>query len=226
MKKSILKTSLFLVFLISCNIPDEVEESNKIAYYNFKSTDLDKLLPYTENQQLIFKNQMGDERIFQVKRVSKYFKNSYTVGMGFFTSYAAKYFDYDKKNIFFHNELAGEFEINFIRWPNNTELAESNIYYEYPSSFSAYIDSFPYWNGLSNENVPSSYIKIDYSLIKTTMAINGTIYNDVLKFVSNNNASLPSSNPNCPKNVNVIYYDAKKGIIGFDDLDNKNWRLQ
>lgn len=218
---------IFFFLLMGCSNPyGSADNSNKVAYYNFKDSDTEKLLPYLLNQQIVFKNQLGEERIFQIFSVSKYYKNSYTVGMGFFTSYAAKYFDYDEKKIYFNNSICGGFEINFLRWPNDTELAKSNIKYEYPSSFSGHINNFPYWNGIPNPNYYSSTISIYYPSNKISMTSNGIIYNNVIKIESNNNTSLTSSDPNCPKNVNIIYYDTKKGIIGFDDLDNKNWRLQ
>ncbi len=224
---SLTASFLSLLILLGCSKPDDSNANiNKVAYYNFKDSDIEKLLPFIENQQISFKNQFGEERIFKITKVTKVYRNSYTVGMGFFTSYAAKYFDFDEKEISFCNELSGEFKIVFIKWPTNTELAKSNINTEYPSSLNGNIQYFPYWNGLSTQNSSSSYIKINYTLDKTAITINGTIYNDVLKFVSNNNSSLATSNQNIPKNVNIIYYDIKKGIIGFDDLDNKYWRLQ
>ena len=35
-----------------------------------------------------------------------------------------------------------------------------------------------------------------------------------------------NSFPALPGNVNKIYYDKHYGIIGFDDLNGKAWRLQ
>ena len=136
------KTSILILFilLIGCIKPDnEIGNINKEAYYNFKDDDKQKLLSYLENQQINFKNQSGQERIFKITSVSKYYRNSYTVGMGFFTSYAAKYFDYDEKKVYLCDEMCGNFEITFSRWPINTELAKSNINIEYPSSFKGYI---------------------------------------------------------------------------------------
>lgn len=220
------KATLFLiVILVGCSKPDAFNE-NKVAYYNFKETDKEKLLLYTENQQLNFRNQFGEERVFEVTSVSKNFRQSYTVGMCFFTSYAAKYFDYDRKEINFSGSMCGQFNIVFTRWPLNTDLAKSNLNVEYPSSFNGFISYFPYWNGLDNQNNSSSHINIVFGLYRRSLTINNKIYDNVIRIESNNTNAIPTSNQNCPKNVNIIYYDLKSGIIGFDDLDNKNWRLQ
>lgn len=50
---------------------------------------------------------------------------------------------------------------------------------------------------------------------------NGTQYKNVIVLSSDNKTPI-----NSIKNVNVIYYDEEQGIIGFDDLNNKHWRLE
>jgi hypothetical protein len=226
MRNSLILISVSLLFL-NCS-ENNPSSSGGVAYYNFRNSDLEKLLPYAENQVIVFKNQNGEERKFKVSSVNKNYHNSYTVGMGFFTTYAAKYFDYDAKEIDFveYPSAIPSFEIYLSRWPENTELAKSNVVQEYPSVFGGGIQYFPYWNGEIGANNWELNISIDYKLNKISFVSNGLEYKNVLVLKSNNNKVTESNNPNYVRNVNILFFDEKKGIIGFDDLDGKEWRLQ
>ena len=84
------------------------------------------------------------------------------------------------------------------------------------------IYNFPYWNQKDGNNSPQYSIPlIDPSVQKVTLYINGKWYSNVLKIVSKNNEPFSEQ-----RKVNVIYYVDGIGIIGFDDLDNNQWRLQ
>ncbi len=87
---------------------------------------------------------------------------------------------------------------------------------------------FPLRNG---DNINEKYqngglIGNNFPLIPS-LTINGNTYTNVRKYLSNStvvkipNATLPYR----PRNVHVLYYHAKLGILGFDDLDGKSWRL-
>lgn len=222
MKNCIL--SMIVIMLFSNCRKDAL---NTVVYYNFQSSDRERLLPYTENQVLVFKSQTGQERNFQVCCVSKNYKEWHTVGMGFFTTYAASYYYYDTKEIEFVSKPAtvGGFRIQFTRWPEDTELAESNIYKKFPSKLTAYFSSFPYWNAKDASGNASHSIIIDYTLPKIKMLVNGVNYEQVMVFRSNNDLPLNLSYLNYPKDVNVIYYDERQGLIGFDDINGNQWRL-
>ena len=61
------------------------------------------------------------------------------------------------------------------------------------------------------------------------MTFNGKTYSKVIVFESNKTQVLHldyPSPPYRPSNVNRIYYDQNSGIIGFDDLNGKKWRLE
>ncbi len=224
--KNIFLILLTLLTLSNCTTSDNPEPKG-IAYYNFKSEDIPRLLSYTEDQIITFKNQNNDERKFKVYSVSKNYRDLYAVGMGFFSNSAATYFYYDIKEIHFTEFPNGSsFHIQLIRWPLNTELAKSNIYTEYPSKFNASIQYFPWWNGqLINDNWYYG-IPIKYDQIKNTLISNGITYTNVLTLTSNNNTVNPSGSLLHPRNVNVLYFDEQNGIIGFDDLEGKQWRIQ
>lgn len=218
----------FSFLLIGCtadSLAGNGTANDGYAYYHFRDGDYEKLLPYKKNQILIFKNQNNQERRFGFYSIDSNYKNSYTVGMGFFTSYAAKYFYYDEKVIGMVSESACyNPTIHFSRWPLNTNLAKENSYTEYPSKFSAYIDNFPYWN-LADQYGSISYIPIDYEQSQFAINCYGKTYSQVLIIKSNSQSALPMNNPDCPRNVHIIYYDITQGIIGFDDLDGLKWRL-
>ncbi len=55
--------------------------------------------------------------------------------------------------------------------------------------------------------------------------LNNRTYANVLVFESNKDVVLEPSNI-YPKNVNVIYYEYNYGVIGFDDLNGNQWRIQ
>ncbi len=224
--KHIFLTLLTLLALASCT-PTENSAPKGPAYYNFKSEDIPRLLPYAENQIITFKNQNNDERKFKVYSVSKNYRELYAVGMGFFSNSAATYFYYDIKEIYLVDYPNGaSFMIQFIRWPLNTELAKSNIYHEYPSIFGGNIQYFPWWNGEVGANSWDLDIFMNYNLPKITITSNGVIYRNVLKIMSNNNTVNPAGSSTYPRNVNVLYFDEQNGIIGFDDLEGKQWRIQ
>jgi hypothetical protein len=221
---------MILVSLLLLNCSENNDSSSiGVACYKFRNSDLEKLLPYVENQIIVFKNQNGEERKFKVSSVDKNYRKSYlTSGIGIFTNNASVIYDYDQKQIAFEEfpSAIKSFEINVARSPINYELAKSNNITEYPSIFSGGIQYFPYWNGEVGSKSWEIYIPIDYSLGKTNLSCNGVEYNDVLFLKSNNNQITESNNPNYVRNVNILFFDEKKGLIGFDDLDGKEWRLQ
>jgi hypothetical protein len=56
------------------------------------------------------------------------------------------------------------------------------------------------------------------------MLINGVNYENVIVIKSNSDTPRIISS-STDRNVNIVYYDIIKGIVGFDDLDNKQWRI-
>jgi hypothetical protein len=56
-----------------------------------------------------------------------------------------------------------------------------------------------------------------------TMLVNGVNYDKVIYIESGSTYSYTTDN--YTQNVNKMYYDLKKGVIGFDDLAGNQWRL-
>ncbi len=207
-----------VVGLIAC---EKAEEKPSKAYYNFDETDRLNIPDYSIGQVLIYKNQDGEEIKFKVNKLNYVEKKIYGVGMGFFGPYAAEYFFYDKMDIEFMDDSCYTFSYRYSEWPINEELAKEDLYTKLESRMISDIYGFPYWNEKDPSGYTNSVILVDISKQKSTLNINGKVYDNVLKIVSKDN--VPYSQK---RNVHIIYYSVGVGIIGFDDLNNKQWRLQ
>jgi hypothetical protein len=222
MKKTFLFTIVILALLfLSC------EKKKEVYYYCFTPLDYQKLLPYAEGQVLNFSNQNNEKRTFTIHAVNNELKTRLAVGMGFFGD--TEYFYYDFKGIGLIDSKSGKsLNINFNRWPLDYELAKGNIYTEYPSKFYGAIQYIGFWNGRDEDGGLESSVLIDYEQNKIEMNVNGTNYKNVFVLTSGSDSIIEDPQPNGTilyRDVNVIYYDEREGIIGFDDLNGNEWRL-
>lgn len=212
---------LFIVLIAGCK-----KDPGGVAYYAFEDTDINRLLNYTPNQILTFKNDLGEERNFRVSRVTDKFKNQEVEGMGIFNTYAASYFYYDSKEIYFEKYPVtnASFSISFTRFPIDVKLAKTNITQKYPSEFRAFITAFPYWNG----NTSSSYssVPINYGSIKSDILLDGKLYKNLFSFKSDNPSPVKFDHETHTHDVNLIYFDERMGLVGFKDLNNQTWVIQ
>ena len=113
------------------------------------------------------------------------------------------------------------FNINFRKLPLNIELAKENVYKKYPSSVTAAIRYIQFWNSLEDAT-------IDFEQPKIEMTIDGKTFSNVFVLASGSNSIIENPQLNGEiliRDVNVIYYDEKDGIIGFDDLNGNEWRI-
>lgn len=210
MKNLIIKFAIGLVlcvFSYSCETKEE-----EIPYYSFQTEDQPFLLNNYNNpsKRLVFKNQNNEELSFIFKNFEES-KEDYSIGGGFGppTSGGAEFF-YDSRTI----------EFKFEQFPES--LADLVF------TFNRFSDTlrggirFPLWN------IDKYYLSsepIDFYGITFEMTINGVTYNDVIK-VSSSETSVEYVIGPFPRNVNVLYYDLHFGLIGFNDLDGGEWRLQ
>jgi hypothetical protein len=203
--------STILILFFSCKGEDSYPQG-EIAYYKFRGEDLERLLPYSQGDTLIFRDETGTDRKFYVEFVTRDSKRQLIEGGGmtFFYSTPRYYYYYDEKHIILKSwqRVAEIYEpdiaINFLRSPIDNGLAKSNIYKEFPSAFTAYIEVILFcWN------------EIDYDANKTEMSVNGINYTNVLIFDCTDSHT----------DINILYYDEKQGVIGFDDVYNHQWRL-
>ena len=204
------------MLITSCSLFEEPTQ----AYYNFENNDFDKLLNLELGNKIKYENQFGEEIIYEIIKVSDEFKNQRTKG-NWVTSTVNELFFYDKKDIELKSNNSNCcIDYRFLKYPINDSQAEENEYEKFPSEFYATI-YFYFWNGIGE----SGTVKINYENQKTKMLINGINYENVITIKSNSDVPRVISSTS-DRNVNIIYYDVFYGIVGFDDLDNKEWRIK
>lgn len=222
--KAIIYIALLMFGLLSCS---KKNANNGIPYYQFSKEDKSRLLAsYNEGRELVYKNQDNEEIKFKVSK-STTEKTLYAVG-ALWGTYLSEKFYYDAQTI--------EMQYNEYFWSTcKIELDKypvgSNYLTQYPVAgtpeFIGFI-TFPLWNGFNGEDSFSNSIKIDFTTGLSSLTINRKVYSKVRVFQSGKNQVLrPNNNLSMlPRNVNKIYYDENYGIIEFDDLEGKLWRLQ
>lgn len=229
MKNIVIKITLIFAtfFSIGCSIDDK-PKSDGLPYYQFTQEERNQLISNSNvGDEIIYKNQ--DNNLIKFKTYnSKTGKTTFATG-NFSSSYATQHFHYDRQEIamWYSEGLAASIcEINILKYP-----VGSNYQTQYPvigtPKFYGYFE-FPLWNGYDGTDIYENTISINFDLSTRTMTFNGKTYSKVRVFESNRTVVLEPNNklPLYPKNVNIIYYDDNYGIIGFDDLNGKLWRLQ
>ena len=218
MKKLIL---LFLIILNSSCSNDKNEVGDGLPYFPFLQVDNDKFINSTEvGKILIYKNQNNAELKFKVlkNKTEKQLESRGTFVVG---SY--KYFYYDEQRIEMQSTLfadgdfccSSSFYLSLKRWPKTYQTNPTVISQD--SKFITNIGLIPFSTG-----VQSTFL--DYSEPLINLTINGVTYNKVRKIEI---APNPFPNPNWQlPSLKYIYFDQNKGVIGFDDMQNNEWRLQ
>ena len=229
MKKLLFLIFSYLVVSIFTNCSEESEKGDGLPYYKFEQDDLGKLI----NQPIVgtelkYKNQDNEVIIFKVY-FAELGKTIYSTG-NFSSSYASKHFYYDKQEIkMWYNEGWGytTCEIILKKYPLDSNYRVDPPIIGQPG-FYGYFE-FPLWNGYVGTDQFDNSISIDFNLPMITMTFNGKTYSKVRVYESNKTQVLGldyPSPPYRPRNVNKLYYDQNSGIIGFDDLNGKKWRLE
>jgi len=209
----------FVIVNFSCS-KDKVSSGDGLPYFQFLQVDNDKLLSTEQvGKMLIFKNQNNDELVFEIVKNEKE-KKLYSKGNWVYASYSEKYFYYDQKNIELQCTLntpnliicISKWQTSFSDGSNGTNVSVSNT-----SKMVANINVSNF-----NSSDPARYFEYYYPTI--SLVINGNIFNKVVKMV------IPNTQINNPgwllPKINFLYYDHYKGVIGFDDINNNEWRLQ
>jgi hypothetical protein len=214
---------LIIIFLIAAHLgcSNDKEEMNSLPYFKFQQTDSDKFIDDAETGKvLIYKNQDNAELRFKVLSNST---EKRLEDRGDFVYGATKYFYYDEQRIEMQSTLFAEgdfccdssFSLSLKRWPIVYETNPDAISED--SEFIANIGLVPFQTGIQS-------IFLDYSQPVLDMAINGVTYHKVRKIEITPN---PFPNPSWQlPSLRYIYFDQNKGVIGFDDLQNNEWRLQ
>jgi hypothetical protein len=218
MKKTIL---LFIIILILGCSNDKTEVGDGLPYFSFLQVDNNKFINSTEvGKILIYKNQNNAELKFKVlkNKTEKQLESTGTFVVG---SY--KYFYYDEQRIEMQSTLfadgdfccSSSFYMSLKRWPKTYQTNPTVISQD--SKFITNIGLTPFSTG-----VQSTFL--DYSEPLINLTINGISYSKVRKIEITPN---PFPNPNWQlPSLKNIYFEQNKGVIGFDDIQNNEWRLQ
>ena len=219
--KTIQKVLLVMIIVLnfSCS-KDKEEVGDKLPYFSFLQEDSNKLLNAEQvGKILIFKNQNNNDLKFEVVKNEKE-KKLHSKGNWVYASYSEKYFYYDQQNIELKCTLpTPNLIIRINKWPTFFTDGSNggNISISTSSKMVGSINVSTF-----NSSDPSKYF--EYTYPTQSMVINGNTFNNVLKIVITNSQV---NNPGwlLPK-INFLYYDFNKGVIGFDDINNNEWRLQ
>lgn len=218
MKTKFLLLTLF-IGLLSCS-NDENFVPYALPYYQFTAEERTKTLnSISVESEMIFKNQANEIIVFKAY-YSFFGKDSHKRGCWVRCS---TIFYYDTQNVkmsyTYDDQYSSTLELTVKKYPigHNYDIHPPALG---TPTFIGYI-KFPLWN-------KPGHIIINFNEPTLTISFNNKTYTKVRIFESNsidilNPDALP---PLLPKNVNKIYYDDNHGIIGFDDLNNNNWRIQ
>jgi hypothetical protein len=209
---------LFAVFAITGFISCEQDQSKSpYPYLSFDNSDKQKFVNYSENAILKFDSKTAPSRTYQVERIVQT-KREYTVGMGFFGTYAAKYFDYDELSISFKNQdgKINKWTINYSKRPtiyngNGTEPDFSTV--KLVSEMGMWE-----WN--------SSAIRLDDTSSLIPLTISNQQIDNVQKITSGKSFETKSTEANrYDWSINTIYFHSKLGVLGFRNVSGNEWLL-
>ncbi len=236
MKKIALNCVLIMFAVIglsSCKLFSEPE--SRYHYYSFNDTDKKWLLKGFKKDDIVtYVNDKKEKAVFQVKLAEIGLKQEYTVGMGFFTTYAAKYFEYDCQYVrlsCISTPYLGEINITIRKFPIDAspyEVPESRPKNKLPEQLTVQIN-VPKWNYVSNTGYPTlsdAFIK-DNICCATPMVINNKIYNQVFTILSGNNQPYTPCTTGClTYDVNKMLYDKEKGVVGWENITGEKWMIE
>lgn len=215
---------LILLFVLIVNLScssDKTEVGDGLPYFQFLQVDNDKFINSAEvGKILIFKNQNNGELKFKIlKNKTEKQLESRTD----FVNGSYKYFYYDEQRIEMQSTLLADgdfccsssFYLSLKRWPKTYQTNPTVISQD--SKFITNIGLIPFSTGIQNTF-------LDYSESLINLSIKGINFTKVRKIEITPN---PFPNPNWQlPSLKNIYFKQNKGVIGFDDLQNNEWRLQ
>ena len=222
MKKNIkfILWSIGLIFLVGCGTDDKVDS---VPYYQFNAEDEQLLIKYNfvPNQTIIYENQFNEQINFKVisnvrEKLGNYSNGTFSGGGGILQNY------YDSKiirmEILQNQDYDDNGLINYV-FSKNSDNLNNGI-------------NIPMWN-ISNFTFideiqnPTNIITTDFNTqMKTQMTINNHLFENVIVIESESDeVYLNSSYGTITKNVNKVFYDYDFGIIQFNDIEGKEWKL-
>lgn len=220
------KVILFIVFVISLSCSNEKEPiKENLLFFQFLPSDNEHFIEgYDDNEVITYSNQKNEEIKFKVL-ISRKSKQLYSRGSWVYGS--TKYFYYDEQRIEMGDisevpiqyNQDNKFYISIKRWPVNFNDGSNSYPFvlSQESRLTINIGLVPFNTGIQS-------ILLDYSGTLQNLTIKEKTYINVRKIVIPPN---PYPNLNwIPQSLNFIYFDQNNGVIGFDDIQNNEWRLQ
>ncbi|MCU0350913.1 MAG: hypothetical protein MUF43_08830 [Flavobacterium sp.] len=202
---------ILTLLMFSCTQDDARTFSNDIyPYYKFSTSEENyRLLHLTLNKEIEFKNQ--NDEIIKFKVVSnelrKLENSSGTFSGG---SILNNYYDAQIIKLRSVTDSFEEATLEFKIYKFDNEKVNVSFY-------------FYKWNINSSSQYMQSF---NLNLAPTQqMMINSVNYANTLEVNSNSLVSIQSNNGYL-RNVNKLFYDQRNGLVGFNDLEGKEWRLQ
>jgi|GEM_PF-914190 len=209
----------------TCDTSDEKEE---LPYYEFNELDEQLIInfKYLPEQVIVYENQFNEQLHFKV--ISNRTEVEEARVMGTLSGGSPSILHYfDIKVI----------RIVIIENPINDGAYDkeySYVHYVFSKGYNEFNNSInlPLWNVAKFASLGGSQNAVNISLTdfniseKLQMNINGHLFNRVIEIDSgsdetNNNSAFGP----LPQNVNKLFYDYDFGIVQFNDVDGKEWKV-
>ncbi|MCL2436273.1 MAG: hypothetical protein FWD09_09105 [Lentimicrobiaceae bacterium] len=187
--------------------------------YRFTDADKLKLLPhYTEGKIITFANEIGEERKFKVEKIEQIISEQFWI-MGGCGGNCHNYFYCESKYIYLIDlETHNKFYLTLARFPLEYNKAAQDKYRLLPSSLLGRCSSG--WDF-------DHYFSFSFNTEETiqTFIFNGITYRDVIIINRGEVQYGWIDNPGMFNDAQIVYYDIYQGLIGFDDINDHQWRL-
>jgi len=187
--------------------------------YRFINEDKPKLLShYVEGNILTFVNEIDEERQFKVEKIEYVTQSQYWL-QGGCGGNCREIFYCEPKNIYFIDlTTQNTFYLSLARFPIDYHKARDNYYRLQPSSIfgqfctTGWLHPYYFW------------ISFNFEEKVNTFQFNGITYNDVIVATPTDGAN--TNGGGMLTDAKIIYYDKYQGLVGFDDVNNQQWRLK
>lgn len=208
MKKMLLFLSVLVVF--GCASDDSESNLLGLDYYKFSSSDNDRLLNSSLNKgkTVTFRNQSGQTISY---KVTTSVKRRTEQGSGTFSGNGLTDYYFDEQIV----------SLDAVGFENNEN---SGIYlWVYKSSAFGLTAQFNFdrWND-GGYYGKEEFVISNISNLQT-ISTNGKTFGKVIVVNSNLDSSVQRNG--FPINAFKVYYDLNYGIVGFDDVEGNEWRL-
>jgi hypothetical protein len=182
------------------------QPEDNLPYHRFNAYDYEKLLnPSDIGQEFVYKNQFNESLKFKLIKSTLGKKTFKTMK---YNSFWQKQFCYDQQEMQLELSNSGKQKLTFVlkKFPQLLQQTSDDFKYGNHSKFLSTIQ-YQDWND-------NNLIVVDYTKPVATMIIKSVFYTKVRCIeIKTTTESLK------------IYFDEQKGIIGFDDIYGKIWRL-